>query len=173
MGLLLLFALWSWLALSGSLAPLDHFFLNFTSENVFWKLITEAGDYRVLSALALVFLPSLKKEEQKRIGYGFVSLAILVDVLKNILKHPRPIPSITYAYPSGHSTLGFFLYFNLYRVYRKRKFAPLFLLLSILVPLSRIVLGVHWFSDVAGGVLLAFVGQCFMEERYLKREKEK
>jgi len=89
---------------------------------------------------------------------------ILLKFIKNIFKRQRPFrnnqdiknldtsPIDEYSFPSGHSTLSFLIFFILYDNNIINKY---FVIVPILIAFSRIVLGVHYLSDVVGGALLA------------------
>lgn len=87
-------------------------------------------------------------------------------IIKFIIKRPRPplklhlVSETNYSFPSGHSMsamvgYGFFI-IEIYRSeWKYKKFFIIILSLMIfLIGLSRIYLGVHYFSDVIGGYLI-------------------
>jgi len=92
----------------------------------------------------------------------------LVAVLKDYFERPRPdfptTPNLAggWAYPSGHAcgamvTYGMLCYLVAWHDSFKRIRWPLialFGLFIIAVGLSRLLLGVHWFTDVLGGFFL-------------------
>ena len=88
-------------------------------------------------------------------------------LIKYIIKRPRPpqrlhlVKETNYSFPSGHSMsamIGYgLLIIEVYRSSLKYK-KPIITILTIiifLIGLSRIYLGVHYFSDVIGGFLIA------------------
>ena len=89
-------------------------------------------------------------------------------ILKLVFHRTRPdlVPTLarelTYAFPSGHATMAtvFFgglaaIVFHLTRERRPRTAAVVGAALAIgSVAFSRIYLGVHWLTDVAGGILI-------------------
>lgn len=93
--------------------------------------------------------------------------AALMNVWGKVL-FERPRPSVAYyiersfSFPSGHATIavalfGFLAYILLRETKRWRHKVPIFFgaaLAILLIGLSRLYLGVHFFSDVWGGYLL-------------------
>jgi undecaprenyl-diphosphatase len=75
---------------------------------------------------------------------------MLDDVLKLIEKSP-----LERSFPSGHATVAFALAFVILLRDRKRGW-PLFCLASF-IGLSRVVVGVHYPSDILAGALLGFL----------------
>ncbi|CAB4737291.1 unannotated protein [freshwater metagenome] len=93
------------------------------------------------------------------------STAIVVGVVKSVVGRARP-PAIDaataasgYAFPSGHSAqaaacFGALGWIAASKTRRRRAWVVLaggFLTLIVMVGASRVVLGVHWFSDVVAG----------------------
>ncbi|MDL2310455.1 phosphatase PAP2 family protein [Peptostreptococcaceae bacterium OttesenSCG-928-C18] len=85
------------------------------------------------------------------------------QLLKIIFRVKRPTKSkefdyIGYSFPSGHSTVGMSFYLTLGIVLTGASGFKVLVLLAFLLGISigasRIVLGVHWFSDVIAGLIL-------------------
>jgi undecaprenyl-diphosphatase len=95
---------------------------------------------------------------------GLLLLHLSLTKIKHFFKKPRPFTnnqeiknydtSIVdeFSFPSGHSTLSFLIFFILYDNHRINKY---FVIIPLLIAFSRIVLGVHYISDVIAGALLA------------------
>ena len=132
------------------------------------KFITNFGGAIFLSIATIALLLLIKN---KKIGlsiFSIVIITILNQLLKRILRRPRPtefriVEETGYSFPSGHSMVSMAFYgYLIYLIYRyiKNKYIKwsLIVLLSILICLigiSRIYLGVHYTSDVLGGFLLS------------------
>ncbi|AEK72075.1 Phosphatidylglycerophosphatase B, putative (pgpB) [Thermococcus sp. 4557] len=77
-----------------------------------------------------------------------------VGALKLIFAEPRPGPDYgTYAFPSGHTFRAAVI--AAYGSDRWRKYAPAFWAYAVGIALTRLLLHVHWFSDVLFSLLFA------------------
>ena len=133
------------------------------------KIITNFGGAIFLIAITVILFILIKN---KKIGVAItanlVLVALLNQLLKNILQRPRPteyriIQETGYSFPSGHSMASMAFYgYLIYLIYKyvenKNTKWILIMLLSILIcsiGISRIYLGVHYTSDVLGGFLIS------------------
>ena len=133
----------------------------------YWMIsATRAGDGWLWSALGIVVL--FFGGPQRFVAFGAATVAsvagiLLFKVLKGMSRRPRPcqiephcwsrvLPPDRFSFPSGHTITAFSIAVVLSFFYPQLEGALLFVACSI--ALSRIVLGMHFLSDVLGGVVL-------------------
>lgn len=151
--------------------------------NIVWfdtlmKFVTYMGNFNtvvVLVVLLAIYGYTIGKRHAPIVvilsTFGGLILSIL---LKMIVGRPRPDPNMINqigsffwldSFPSGHvlgavSLYGFLLYIA-YTQLQKSTIRNLILMVCslfiVLMGLSRIYLGAHWFSDVLGAYLIGFV----------------
>lgn len=113
------------------------------------------------------------KETQKAIfiffnaGFG----GLILFIIKYTVQRGRPLPEVFsgYSFPSGHSTIVVVFFISLLFVINKKKFLSMLAIFAIIaVPISRVVLGAHFLSDVIAGLLLGSIVVDFMKVYYKK-----
>lgn len=102
------------------------------------------------------------------LSFGITS--ILVNyILKPIYQRPRPFVNHVvkvvacpkdYSFPSGHASAAFAAVTVIVAYDKKRKW--LYYGVAVLISLSRIYLGCHYFFDVVSGALLGFIVSQFI-----------
>ena len=130
--------------------------------------VTELGSAQVIVGLSI--LGSLfwywrgNRIEAWRLALVGIGTLLFTQVLKLVYGIDRPLidaslDATTYSFPSGHASGSLALYgLTAYVLYRKKQSkVVIFILLCLVlaVSLSRVILNVHYFSDVLGGWLVA------------------
>lgn len=128
--------------------------------------VTRLGDWEILVSLTFLAAAWLTYRREWRSALFLIGATLLgrllVGIQKAVLGRARPeltdplVVEETFAYPSGHAanSLIVFLLLAILLVrdpQRRLTVAGAAVLLSLLVGVSRVLLGVHWPSDVAGG----------------------
>jgi membrane-associated phospholipid phosphatase len=134
----------------------------------FWTRITFFGSFEFLFPAYVIFIILNVWQRRRRFGIPVAGLAISgflsLQILKAVVQRQRPpmalIPDVTdYSFPSGHSASSLIfcavLSYSLWHstTSRSLRIAGICLLsvLALLIGLSRIVLNVHYSTDVAAG----------------------
>lgn len=141
----------------------------------FFRIITEFGNYIMI--LAILIAAAI----YTRVDYRFILLAFgimlstIINIgLKDLYSRERPIAEMRWmnedstSYPSGHSTGAGFIYsFLIYLIshekWNKNLKVGIYIFCGCLIPLvmfSRIILGVHYFTDVISGVATGIMVSC-------------
>jgi undecaprenyl-diphosphatase len=133
-----------------------------------WTYITFFGSFEFLFPAYLILIVVLVWKKKPRYGLSVAGLALggflSVQLIKSVIQRHRPpdplIPNVTdYSFPSGHSTSSLIfcavLAYSLWHSSVSRSLrvygVVLFFVLSLTVGLSRIVLMVHYPTDVVAG----------------------
>lgn len=144
---------------------------NFRTEflTLLMRHITSIGSI-MLAILAGWFIVKGSSKERFVGITAFVSVVVEVvivnGVLKKLLARPRPfvvtdeiVPLVNilseFSFPSGHTALSFAMAFVFYW-FLPQKYGIPAIVIATLVGVSRIYLGVHYSSDVVGGVMVAY-----------------
>lgn len=137
--------------------------------------------YIVAISCLILFLRYRKEHHFKNIAINIILSVIIYQLLKVIFNRPRPeilwlIEAKGNSFPSGHSYMAMFIYSVLILyvskyVDGKHKILinSLLVILIFLTGLSRIYLGVHYFSDVLGGFLLGFSHVIWVQKRLIAK----
>lgn len=152
------------------------------------KTFTIIGSTKTAVVLVILFLAILaaKKLYKQAIFAAIVigGTAVLNQGLKFIFQRPRPefhrmVDVGGYSFPSGHTMMAFSIYTVIayliwYHVKSSavRTLITLFAVVMIfMIAVSRIYLGVHFPSDIAGGVLLSAAWFIAAAAVYIRRFK--
>jgi undecaprenyl-diphosphatase len=135
-------------------------------------LITNFGNtipLIILTTILSIFLLIRKKYAHFILLIASMSLGVILELSIKLLIHRlRPeqalIDITRFSFPSGHATMAtiFFTILLYALIEKKSKKVKIILtitaiLIIFLISFSRIYLGVHWFSDVLGGIVLGIL----------------
>lgn len=196
--LLVLFIINSILVINNKYVKIDdsvhNFIIRFSSEMTtkFMKIFTFLGSTPFITLLCVLVFVILLYKKQKEYAYKCAGILVISTLMNNIVKvivrRPRPeyitVVENTFSYPSGHTmasvTLyGFLIYFLLKsKISKSYKvvFSIILGIIPVLVGMSRIYLGAHYFSDVFGGALLSIMLLSSIDiiyDKTLNRKKSK
>jgi len=145
-----------------------HFIQSFSFPllDIIMQLATFLGNPVFWFFVVAFFYWKGKENESFHLMSIIVISAIFAGGLKNIFLRPRPSSSEfrvigfdtyeTLSFPSGHATLVMAKFFYV-KNFIAKKAMPLFLIVVVLVAISRIYLGLHFLSDVIAGLVLGAV----------------
>ena len=129
------------------------------------KVMTKIGDGYVWAALCIIIAFI-----NFRVGIAMMSASVLQVILQQLVKHifsrERPYkahddifyvipPPDKFSFPSGHTAGAFVMVFALFHFYPA--FFGIMLLIASLIAFSRVYLGLHYPSDILGGVILGYI----------------
>lgn len=136
----------------------------------FFRAVTHFGDFLVASALTLALALWFVRRRQRwrllALGLTMVVGEAIVWTMKYVFARDRPgsqlADAVGASFPSGHSFTAMALYgFVIYLVWRSRLgrgaqvvATAVLAVVIVLVGLSRVMLNVHWVSDVLGGLTI-------------------
>jgi membrane-associated phospholipid phosphatase len=129
------------------------------------RVVSVFGRSAVMTALALLLAVTLYRADWRALAVDWLLVVAGGKLMEHLLKHffqrarPMGAPLESYSYPSGHAMgamigYGILAYFILLRVRRpaaRIAITALAGLLILAVGASRVILGVHFATDVVGG----------------------
>lgn len=151
-------------------------------------LLSFLGSIKGLIVVSFFLIFILKSNKQRIFLFlDLIGSGLIINITKNIFLRERPIIGqnllADYSFPSGHTFIAITFYgFLLYLVMKnkesnyKRLKEGVLLFLIITIPLSRLILGVHYLTDVLGGITLGLAYLFFLiimyESNFLKDKED-
>ncbi|MDO8676689.1 MAG: phosphatase PAP2 family protein [Candidatus Azambacteria bacterium] len=158
---------------------LFYFFNNLTGRSgIFdWIVIFGAeylGWFVAVAFLAFLYFSLFSKSEKFRIFLvAIVSMVLSRFIITEIIRflYCRPRPFMTYtlnqlvgeancSFPSGHAAFFFALAMAIY--FYNKKWGAWFFVVATSISVSRIVVGVHYPSDILGGAVIGILSACIV-----------
>lgn len=149
-----------------------NFLISFKNDSLtnFFRFVTKFSNVAFLVIFVLIVLLILRNKDAVFVIFNLIFIRLLNYVIKIIIKRDRPnilrlIKIGEYSFPSGHAMISMGVYgYLIYLIYKKInnlyiKYLGIIILslLIILIGISRIYLGVHYFSDVVAGYTLSLI----------------
>lgn len=144
---------------------------------------TRLGDYGalwVILAIGLMLFPKTRTLGLLILISLMVTAALGEGIIKHLVQRPRPplpaatslllhqIPS-TFSFPSGHTASSFAAATTLFRwkapPARRWFFLILIYLIAGTIAFSRLYLGLHYFTDIVGGVALGILCSLWVTQK--------
>ena len=133
-----------------------------------FQLVTMLGEETIYLIICAIIAWSINKQLGYKLGFLMLSSGIINDGLKALFRVPRPIgqPGIVsvrletapgYSFPSGHTQLAASFWYSLMYNVKRPWLWILGSAIIIAVAFSRVYLGLHWPTDVLGGILCGVV----------------
>lgn len=154
----------------------------------FYIVVTDVADTYQSIVLTTILVLALYFKKYKReavfLVFTMFSCGILMPVLKNLIRRPRPdfhrlIEISGFSFPSGHSTSATILYLslaliiiNIIKGINRYIVFSIAILGILLIVSSRIYLGVHYPTDTIAGMSLGTVVVLTFYNLYYKRGKK-
>lgn len=148
----------------------------------FFTFFAETFIYLLTAAFVLVI--ALRTSGKERIYYGFltalsltISYGLIAETIRFLYHRERPFlvyedvllidPLSIHSFPSGH--MSFLIPLGMVMFFYNRRYGLWFLGLSALVGIARVAVGVHWPTDILGGIAAGVVA--FFSAHYLLRKQ--
>lgn len=146
--------------------------VKFDSLITLMEFLTIFGSGYAVFVFLTLFLLFIKRKSLF-CGWSSLLIALLITwILKIFIMRLRPDMALAdgFSFPSGHATAVFAVYPLFGKL--SKKFAYYWLGFAVLILISRLYLGVHYFSDVIGGALVGLlVGGYILNSKLFKISK--
>ena len=131
-------------------------------------VITSMVEILFVSMVIAILYWCIDKEKSRRLAWIVFLSAGINSIIKNIIKMPRPFQvgvvspvnmqtSTSYAFPSGHTQSATSFWGGSMLILKSKPVIIIGCIMIALTGLSRMYLGVHWPTDVLGGILFGIL----------------
>lgn len=155
------------------------------------RILTFLGEPTVLVGAGFIIAAWLWRKGRGRFALGLLLVILIGRAISEVQKYsigrarpvfePHLVAVKTWSFPSGHATSSMIFYLTLALALSpagatRRLAAAGAILLSLLIGTSRVMLGVHWPSDVIGGwsfgLLWVLIALPLAERRFARDSRE-
>lgn len=144
-----------------------------------WLAVFSADYFQYFLIAIAIFLVFNKTKDWRRQLFvlsvfalsAILARGLITEIIRFFYHRPRPFivfnisplinHDITASFPSGHMTFYFVLALTVFLL--NKKWAWFFVGGVIFMGLARIFVGVHWPSDILGGILIAVISYFFVK----------
>ncbi len=147
----------------------------------FFRILTEFGNFYVIAVITLAVVIGTKCDYRAILFSLGILFAVMLNIgLKGLYMRERPYEEMRWmneystSFPSGHSTAAGFVYpFLIYMAFHSKlkkgyRYA-IYISCSLLLPIvmfSRLILGVHYLTDVLAGACVGIMVACLDMQIY-------
>ncbi|OOB77979.1 MAG: hypothetical protein BEN18_09410 [Epulopiscium sp. Nuni2H_MBin001] len=135
----------------------------------FMETLTMLAENTFILAILTIIYWCLNKKIAIKMSWIVLFNGVLNGMLKNMINKPRPFEygiikplhletATSSAFPSGHTQTATAFWGSAIIIFQNKKVWILGVLMSIIIAVTRLYLGVHWPSDVIGGLLAGILG---------------
>ncbi|MEG1923506.1 MAG: phosphatase PAP2 family protein [Clostridia bacterium] len=145
------------------------------------RFFSSFGEEYVFLVILFILYWIYDKKTAEVVGFTLLFSSCFNSLLKNIVKRQRPYKTSMdiknldstggFSYPSGHSQGAAVLYPSIALKYKKKWITIIAIALPLLVAQSRTYLGVHFPTDVLGGLALGTIIMFIINMLYEKHSR--
>ena len=145
------------------------------------ELLTSLGEMAIVLGVLVIIYWCVDKKKGFLVAAPILFSTVAMQTLKAIFRVPRPFmrypeqiigerqhTATGYSFPSGHSTTASSFYGGLFKAFKEKWIRVIAVSLMIIIPLTRLYLGVHWPMDVVVGTAIGLFFSLIMASTFLR-----